>query len=201
MSGELDSSYPASGLVRNDIRADCGLDRLLSEPSPRQIARCGRANAARGGCARGSSGLGVESAKCSLDRLVVEPLRAQVVPDEGVASVSSREKLRAAEREALVVQEACTAERFQGFCALPRDEAQPAQALIQPTLRQGACLEGASRHAECAVPPQLTAEASQKRPFELETLEYPGANDDLLRKRPPALAVDLDRDAPGPGGA
>jgi hypothetical protein len=202
MSGELRSSYPGSGLVRNDIGTERSLDRFFSEPASREVARGGRATTpAGGGCAHGPVEFGVESGERSLDRLVVEALAAQVVPDECVASVPVREELSAAEREPLVVQEAGTAERSERFCTLPRDEAQPAQALFQTPLGQGASLQGAGRHGERAVPPQLAAEVPEKRPFELESLGQADPDDNLLRERPPPLSVDIDRDAPGSGGA
>jgi hypothetical protein len=201
MSDEQRSSYPGSGLVRNDIRADGGLDRLRPEPTPGEIARGGWPTPAGGGCAHSPVGLRVESSEGSLDRLVVETLPAQVVPNECGASVPARQQLRAAEREPLVVQEAGTAERSERFCALPRDEAQPAQALIQAPLRQGASLQSARRHGERAVPPQLTPKAPQKRPFELDPVRQAGPDNNLLRERSPPLSVDLDCDAPGSGCA
>jgi hypothetical protein len=165
----------------------------------REVARGREPSAPRGGSAHGPARLGLEGGERVLDGLVVDALNAEVVAYEGISPTSLREQLGARERKPLVVEEAGTPENREGVGPLPRDEAAATQALIQSPFRQRTCAQGPRGDRKSAVPPELAAKQSENRSLELHSAREPRAYDDFLRKRSPALAVHLDRDAPRPG--
>lgn len=182
-------------MLCNAFRAR-GLDRLLGEALPRQVAGgLGPRSSPEADPSR-TEGLRFERRDRRFGRLGRDAARLEVVPDEEVARTAVGEGLRPGSREALVVDRTRVGQPRDRLRPGRRRDVRSIEARIELFSRKVAAPERAGGLRHRLVPLQLAAYPPGALPVDLDSDVEAGPQDDLSRKRPPRLTVERDLDAP-----
>lgn len=126
MSDDAPSSYSGRGILRNGLS-----DRVLGEALSGQVARSLRVRPTLAQNSGGSLALGLERSDPSLNELLADAARAQVVPDEGVPAAAFRQQLGPPSRKPLVVDDPHAGQPLNRFVAGRRSDPGALQAFTQ----------------------------------------------------------------------
>ena len=127
-------------------------------------------------------------------RFAGDPVALEPPADRLVPVAPFGERLRAAQRVALVVDEPDVLQAVERLLTDPRREPLSSQPPIELGRRLLPARDGSKRRVHGASSPQLTSELAEARPLERLPHAQAGSHDHVGRHRPPACSVELDGD-------